>query len=50
MLIPRGDGLRWVCKGTACALGAMNYLTREQIDALERMRGNPSYDENDFGD
>jgi L-fuculose-phosphate aldolase len=34
---------------TARALGRVNQLTREQIDVLERMRGNPSHGQNDHG-
>jgi L-fuculose-phosphate aldolase len=33
----------------ARALGRVNHLTRDQIDVLERMRGNPSYGQNDHG-
>lgn len=33
----------------ARALGGVNQLTREQIDVLERMRGNPSHGQNDHG-
>jgi L-fuculose-phosphate aldolase len=33
----------------ARALGAVNHLTRHQIDALERMRGTPSHGQNDNG-
>jgi hypothetical protein len=32
---------------TARALGGVNHLTREQIDVLERMRGNSSHGQND---
>lgn len=34
---------------TARALGAVNHLTRDQIDVLERMRGTPSHGQNDNG-
>jgi len=34
----------------ACpALGRVNQLTRDQIDVLERRRGNPSHGQNDHG-
>jgi len=33
----------------ARALGGVNRLTRDQIDALERMRGNPTHGQTDFG-
>ena len=33
----------------ARALGRVNQLTRDQIDVLERMRGNPSHGQNDHG-
>jgi ribulose-5-phosphate 4-epimerase/fuculose-1-phosphate aldolase len=33
----------------ARALGKVTRLTREQIDALERMRGMPSHGQNDLG-
>jgi L-fuculose-phosphate aldolase len=32
----------------ARALGRVNRLTREQVDVLERMRGNPSYGQNGY--
>jgi L-fuculose-phosphate aldolase len=32
---------------TPRALGGVNHLTREQIDVLERMRGNSSHGQND---
>ncbi len=33
----------------ARALGRVNQLTREQVDVLERMRGNPSHGQSDHG-
>jgi hypothetical protein len=33
----------------ACAVGGVNRLTRDQIDALEWMRGNPSHGQIDHG-
>jgi len=33
----------------ARTLGGVNYLTRDQIDALQRMRGNPSNGQTDHG-
>jgi L-fuculose-phosphate aldolase len=33
----------------ARALGGVNHLTRDQMDVLERMRGNPSHGQNDDG-
>jgi L-fuculose-phosphate aldolase len=34
---------------TARTLGRVNQLTRDQIDVLEGMRGNPSHGQNDHG-
>jgi hypothetical protein len=33
----------------ARALGGVNHLTRDQIDALERMRGHSSHGQTDHG-
>jgi hypothetical protein len=39
----------WRILLVARAVGGVNRLTRDQIDALERMRGNPSHGQIDHG-